>query len=282
MGEGRVAISLVKNAEFYERKLSNCDWPESRKHENQKCTGYFVGIFDIEKGTVTRIKDSLYNSKTQSWQKRDIINIRDGIVTTNKEIYYGCYPNYPINTADINLDGMNEIMLISSTGHDDRFIAQTSGALSTEPEHAEATLYVSFVSATAPDPYLLDTELVYNKYDYQKFQGKRRYAKLFFGDFDEDEKLDILVWRRYFDVVPKEEGYGSVNKMSQEAFAHYEEASPSYEKQPISNEEGHALLKEHNWGWFDGFPSKNLCIAKDSWRHYAKPEIMRHGSIPTD
>jgi len=83
-----------------------------------------------------------------------------------------------------------------------------------------------------------------------------RLSKLYFEDFDENDRLDILVWKREYRPLDKYFEY--VN----EQFYHFEESVDGFKETPVSTEQAKKWLKARKLTWRKGFPDQRAC--KDS------------------
>lgn len=92
-------------------------------------------------------------------------------------------------------------------------------------------------------------------------EGRKSYSKIFIRDFDENNLLDILVWKREYKSKKVTNGVQAGFELANDGFTHYEENATSigFDKKPITNEMAKAWLEESNLTWKSGWPNENLC-----------------------
>lgn len=92
--------------------------------------------------------------------------------------------------------------------------------------------------------------------------GYFKMSKLFLADFNENDHLDILVWKRTYssgDGVGKGSDKLGGWKFVEEAFEQFEESPEGFKKVPTTTERVKKMLNEHGLTWRKGFPDKSAC-----------------------
>lgn len=96
--------------------------------------------------------------------------------------------------------------------------------------------------------------------------GLKQYAKVFFADFNQNDRLDMMVWYRKYrsEKLTESENPGFV--FEEERFEHLEEnaTSTGFDIKDIEPEQAYAWLAENNLRWKDGYPSENRCRGKNA------------------
>ena len=88
-------------------------------------------------------------------------------------------------------------------------------------------------------------------------QGIQTEARYFFGDFNKDDVLDIIVWdQRHLSrkVDDPKKGY----YLDEEQFLFYSNQSGGFKSLDLPKEEIRNMLKEHGLSWEKGFPKKGV------------------------
>ena len=94
--------------------------------------------------------------------------------------------------------------------------------------------------------------------DHSNRPGYRGYAKLFFGDFDENEKGEIIVWRKLYESRLVGDPILGFKKLS-DTFAHYKLTGGEYVLQKTESPELREWLSDRELYWSDGFPNLSEC-----------------------
>lgn len=90
--------------------------------------------------------------------------------------------------------------------------------------------------------------------------GRKLYAKLFTGDYNNDGRLEFLFWKRQYKSTKTPEPIGFT--FEKEFFKYYVENSNSngFDEVKITNEEGVRIIEKNLLSWTDGYPNNNnLC-----------------------
>jgi hypothetical protein len=107
--------------------------------------------------------------------------------------------------------------------------------------------------------------------------GRKIYGKMFVRDFDRNDRLDMLVWKREYKSRKVSDSSGPGFEFDREWFEHYEEnaTSDGLTHAELSADSAKAWLEEADLRWRDGFPSENRCEGER-----AKLPMMMHISDP--
>jgi len=179
----------------------------------------------------------------------------------------GCLMKYPLRYSDLNLDGKKELILLLGSS------AQTEWVVfSTELKKVIFSATVSVEHAFQPDAE--DIERFYPSYgnpeNYQYLsdfvngnppameKGFKAYGKLFFGDFNNDNVFDIVVWRKYYESRKISDAVKGFEKKN-ELLVHYQIANGEYKKQPTDQITVKNWLTANNQTWKKGYPNTSEC-----------------------
>jgi hypothetical protein len=281
-GKFAVMAAVATRDPNWMNRLTSCDFKGDGTEKYLTACGILAGLVDTKAKTVTRLN----SPTTLELDDNSMIGrgSRDGFPI------YGCYVESPFVAADLNLDGVPELFVFGGLG-------MTGGDAGSTV--ARTSLYIFNVSLDKP-LQIFKSEITYEEYEtetrvltqlgahspYQSFstaylnedgtigsvlrypfkepiQGIRRYAKLYFKDFNKNGKLDILVWRREYKSrlnTDPIKGY----KLSRVTYQLYEESTAGFVEQPIQAPLAEKYLKDNNLTWRKGFPWKNLCLGKKS------------------
>lgn len=197
---------------------------------------------------------------------------------------YGCYETTSTHLADIDLDTFPELFVFWGEGVVD--FGRTG-----ESFYIDAKTYLSIFSAKRENSKLLTLELsnIISLASYQdgryysssKLAGeydvslerrsrpddmppaKRSYSKVYFIDINQNDKLDVLLWRRHYESRLRTDPITGYRFMRDE-FELYEEGDDGFKKQQITLDKGKDLLEKYKLNWRQGFPEKNLCLNSKS------------------
>ncbi len=273
-GKFAITASAVGRDKKLLARFTSCDLKNSKAPDfNSPCT-YMLGLVDTNSDQVIRL-----NSKTTLELGHGSIWSQGGYVAREGYPIYGCHVGNPFSAADLNLDGIPELFVIGGVG--DYWGPEEGGIV------AMTSLYIFDTKSFSQPKKLFKVELSNEAYspkdvfpgksEYQSYsisklgndgvtkrakpfeQGLRRYSKLYFKDFDENDKLDILVWQREYkarlnsDLV---KGY----QLADMKFKRYEESSTGYVEKSVDIKVAEQYLKDHDLTWRKGYPRDNLCI----------------------
>lgn len=99
-------------------------------------------------------------------------------------------------------------------------------------------------------------------YQGQRFPGYRGYAKLYFGDFDEDGSKDILVWRKLYVSRLRNDPVDGFQKVS-DSYLHYEATDKGYVRAETEFSVVQQWLSVNELTWQDGFPTESECSGEE-------------------
>lgn len=153
---------------------------------------------------------------------------------------------------DINLDGTPE--LFSFEGYYSPFDPKlaTMGALQYVSLHMNDGVTGKEVFAevlkelNSDEGKLVDSKIM-AKLDKA---GYIQLSKLFFADYDDNDRLDILVWKRQ---------YSSEGKFTKESFKRFEESPNGFKEVSVTTKQARVMLNERGLTWRKGFPDQSAC-----------------------
>jgi len=88
-------------------------------------------------------------------------------------------------------------------------------------------------------------------------QGIQTEARYFFGDFNKDDVLDIIVWDQWQlsrKLDDPKKGY----YLDDEQFMFYSNQSGGFKDLGLEKEDIKNILSENNLSWENGFPQKDI------------------------
>lgn len=93
-------------------------------------------------------------------------------------------------------------------------------------------------------------------------EGRKRYAKLFIQDLDQNNKLDVVIWHREYASAQRDDPMRKGFYLDKQWFEWLEEnaGSDGFNKRQLGVKDGQALLKKNKLWWKDGYPNQNLCV----------------------
>lgn len=275
--------AFAADAKIRER-VTNCRYP-NKAEGSEQCYWYVLGVINAEENTLVRLDTpQLAEVGTQGLVGGLGMNLGGG---------YGCYAANATMAADLNLDGEQELIFVGGTGL-------------VMADEVDSTVSLMIYSGTkqilrtklSEEKYIPDGQsAVYrvtrDKLGYYLEPGGevgtpenlrpalRSFAKLYFGDFDGNERLDILVWRRNYQSRKKTDIAG-FEFVGQE-FEWHEEGQGGFVKKSVSAEQIAAVQEKYGLTWKKGFPNKNLCpgIHKDRplIDDYGVKEFQMHDEV---
>ena len=187
----------------------------------------------------------------------------------------GCLVNSPLRYGDINASGDAELVLLmgndlvvfSPSGQRVIFMANLAiydwliaaavedfytdeagnfRASETSPQHP-STIAISNARHGAPP---------------QQLPGYRGHAKLYFGDFDGNDKHDILVWRKlYISRLRNDETPGF--RFLKNTYLHYQLNNGEYQLQDTEPTTINTWLTAEQLAWQKGYPSESECPGQE-------------------
>ncbi|GLS26430.1 hypothetical protein [Marinibactrum halimedae] len=229
---------------FVGEKYTNCNYFDSSKpYEN--CGIDFMLFVDLKNQKVSRINN------------HDIpeIGVNSLMETGGLQGYdsYGCYINFALQSADVDLDGRSEVFFFGGVG-DFEYRGEGKNVQTTLKIYSgssyknifsEEMSYENFVGEDVYSFYLNSQELIEYQYisnsmlDSQGMQVQskiepsvRRFAKFYFLDVDKNGLLDILVWRKILTARKRTDSVKGY-ELAETEYARYEEGFSGFEKIPM-------------------------------------------------
>jgi len=182
----------------------------------------------------------------------------------------GCLGDTPLRYGDVNQDGKPELVVFL-TNHLVFFSPEQgntifSTALSVEDWYGtEKTLeHFSYVGAAPSDtdPQYQSRIFAQTSRGGGRQRGYRGYGKLYFGDFDQNDTQDLILWRKlYLSRLRGDETPGFEHL--RDTLIHYRFTEGQY--QPQDTEEGviRGWLTDNDLTWQKGYPSKSECPGEE-------------------
>jgi len=195
----------------------------------------------------------------------------------------GCYGDTPLNYGDLDNDGTNELILfmgntlVAFSPQYGRTIFSTWLSLNDWARAEENQSYYEGEYGenlkTAEDPQY-DSNLVHNRGRQEDHvPGYRGYSKIYVGDFDKDNNIDILVWRKMYISKMENDSQRGFTLIRNE-WNHFERdlaaqkastvgVTGEYLPQDTAQETIQNWLAAANLTWSKGFPSKSECPGEE-------------------
>ena len=179
----------------------------------------------------------------------------------------GCMQHSPLRYGDIEGDGENELVVMLAQRYSIDWIISSPQEKKTI---FAVKLNVNDVIAHSDIPQnLIPSYNGAKVYQYwmqsEKERGKplyhpalKSFAKLYFGDFDEDGSFDILVWRKAYESRLVSDSIAGF-EIKSELFGHYKRIDDEYRLQTTDTATIQTWLSEKNLTWQKGYPSKSEC-----------------------
>ena len=175
----------------------------------------------------------------------------------------GCFNQSPLRYGDIDADSQSELVLFLG------MLKYKHDLVIFSPQYQRIAFSMRYALQDAmsfePSQYQFVSE-TRNKYNEI---GMRAYAKAYFGDFDDDNNPDIIVWRKRFTSRLKTDatvGY----QLDASQWEHFEKdltaqaqlpagVTGEYLPQTTDTATIQTWLSEKNLTWQKGYPSKSEC-----------------------
>lgn len=184
----------------------------------------------------------------------------------------GCLGQHPLKYGDLDLDGTPELILyledtwmVFSTSKNKVIFAAMLDVRDwlTEAETIEHFKKSDHTLETGePRNTSLYAAGSSKGWDVRGAAGYRGYAKLFFGDFDNDGVFDILVWRKLYQSRLVGDPVAGFVKRS-DTWVHYTLNNGEYKKQPTPAATIKDWLTTNNLTWQKGYPSQSECAGEE-------------------
>lgn len=212
-----------------------------------------VPQFDVEKGKVSfhaifAIFDLEEKSYSNIWESSDM---RAGGDFRGRESY-GCVQNLPVFKMDMNLDGIQDYFLLSAWSDGDYMWIDESIKLHMYDGNTfKELINIELLKQVYSIGFKGDAD-----FGQPQVGDESSFAKLYIMDFDQDDKLDILVWRRHYYISPDSERELVFDR---EEFLNFEESENKFVLTAKNTIEIKKQMKERKLTWSKGFPSQDRC-----------------------
>lgn len=193
--------------------------------------------------------------------------------------YYGCLDENPLfKTNFIGDIEKDELFVITGDGHHtdnmrgagvrDHLMLHVYGGEQYAKLFEVMLLAVNYLPWNPDNPpknyYFPQSEYSSKKIriEGQEGEGRKLYSKLFFHDFNENNRMDVLIWQAEYKsrkiTADKKPGFDLVSNN----FFWYEEddRGNGVEKKLISIKQAREWLENKNLTWENGWPSESLCV----------------------
>jgi hypothetical protein len=262
------------------KQVSRCDYEDIRKEPVAGCNEHMLLVVHPDSGKVVRLN-------TKNMAEFGTFDALHSDVWKYKYNAYGCNVANPIRTVDLDLDGNDEVIFIGGFGvmqldKNDNDLMKTfaTSLIIFDPdtpsirlfEHElsyenfydnnEYEFHEKMTNYQTSSPYRLSSKgkMVWSEsYDREApSPGIRRFSKLYFKDFDKNDKLDILVWQREYISRLKSDPLKGL-KLNKVTFKLYEESEQGFVEKNIAQEVAEQYMDEYGLTWRDGYPDTNYC-----------------------
>lgn len=199
-------------------------------------------------------------------------------------LVYGCQLDKPFRYQDLNFDGVSEFVFIGGVGQfyrDQNGVGIDTGVRTTvrifdiSKNYPKQMFYADLSAESFGMEYFFEENEVADP-GYQSFTtrcvrkegcdgkpnvarpGERLYRKLYFGDYDKDNKLDLVVWTKEYKSRKKGSettGYELLNDEYEMYHLHGDE----FVKVPSTIGEVKGIIESQGLTWRAGWPSRNEC-----------------------
>jgi len=190
--------------------------------------------------------------------------------------FFGCLHEQPVFKANLFNEENPDLFVITGTGYQDSDLrgGGISGSLALhifssenykeileleltemnyKPKHPEG--------AARKDYYYPKSNYPARILKFENNEGRKRYSKLFIKDFDENNKLDLLVWTREYQSrkVTKDNKPGF--ELADNKYVWYEEnnTGTGFNARTIDIKMAEKWLNEFDLTWTSGWPNETLC-----------------------
>ncbi|GAA6135448.1 hypothetical protein NBRC116188_22380 [Oceaniserpentilla sp. 4NH20-0058] len=180
----------------------------------------------------------------------------------------GCLEHTPLRYGDIDADSDSELVL---------FLKNTLVVFSpTQEKVVFSTLfnypdYITWQTLIDAEMYLDDpdanTPQYASLYEFKKDRnaiiGYRGYSKLYVQDFDNNQNVDLVLWRKLYQSRLQGDSLKGFEKLS-DSYLHYKKVDGAYQLQTgTAPETVQGWLTANNLSWQKGFPSKSECDGQE-------------------
>ena len=191
--------------------------------------------------------------------------------------YYGCIEEEPLFKANIMGGDEEALFIITGGGHytdnmrgagaRDYLKLHAFGGANFEKLFEVMLLAVNYKpynpDVAEKEYYFPKSEFSSNKINIksESGEGRKLYSKLFIKDFDQNNKLDVLIWHREYKSRRIKQGVKPGFDLDKNGFTWYEEnsAGSGFDEKSITVAQAEAWLAEYNLTWKQGWPDKSIC-----------------------
>ncbi|GAA6135445.1 hypothetical protein NBRC116188_22350 [Oceaniserpentilla sp. 4NH20-0058] len=193
--------------------------------------------------------------------------------------FLGCLALTPLRYGDIDGDNTQELVLILDSDlvvfspDQAKIIFSTRFADADELAPHEVASWFDGKESDVISQYVAESG-VGNRLN-AAFPATRSFAKIFLGDFNNDNKKDIVVWRKLYESRLKSDSTLGF-QLEAELFVHYQLENGEYQLQTnepaedgefpldaVQQDQIKGWLTANNLTWQKGFPSKSECVGQE-------------------
>ncbi len=180
-----------------------------------------------------------------------------------EQITLGCLGSNPLRYGDIDGDGKQELVTYLQDGN----LQQDWIVFS--PEKKTVTFSVrlalqDYLPSDEPDPKLNGGfQYISDENQREMHPGIRIYAKVFIDEFNGNTNKDILVWRKRY-ITLKKDNPKKGFQLETEVINHYELINGAYTKQATDTATLKTWLAAKQLTWQKGYPSKSECKGQEN------------------
>lgn len=184
----------------------------------------------------------------------------------------GCLANIPLRYGDVDGDGKPELVLLLGNNDTGEGYADTRLDFVVFSLQSHSVIFSARLGREATGGSIADFDPAYKqKSNYGNLPqiidvngadegaaAMRYYAKLYFGDFNDDGKPDIIAWRKRYDSRPVSDtvqGY----KLTAQLLTFYELDNGIYKAQTTDEATIKGWLAAKGFTWQKGYPQTSEC-----------------------
>lgn len=205
------------------------------------------------------------------------ISARYGAVNQERNDEYhvypglGCYGKSPLRYGDVDANGTAELVLFLGNDflifspQDEKIVFSASIAVDDWLSMEESEEYFrqyGGIGESNPQYQSSIAAGAVGNWQGGRFPGYRGYGKLYFGDFDNDESRDVVLWRKLYESHLRNEDERGFKKID-ETLLHYRLIDGEYLPQETDSETIQGWLSSNNLRWPDGYPRLSECPGEE-------------------